>query len=87
MDPNLKTYSLDQNLINELIEKLEKTAVKKTAEDRAFDIDNAEEFFNPCDAFGGNYDDAYYGGIETGGIESAREILVELKNLGIEKSK
>ena len=43
------------------------------------------EYFNPYDCWGGNADDIYFGGIDAGRIELARELLkkffghVELK--------
>lgn len=36
--------------------------------------DNSEDF-NPYDFFGGNMDDAYFGGSEDGETELAREVL------------
>lgn len=33
------------------------------------------DYFNACDASGGNYDDAYYYGLEDGEIGMARAIL------------
>jgi hypothetical protein len=38
------------------------------------------EDFNPCECSGGNYDDAYYGGVVDGRIELAREILKDIKH-------
>lgn len=35
--------------------------------------------FNPCDLSGGNYDDAFSGGFESGETQLAREILQILK--------
>lgn len=54
----------------EFIEKLKKLAKQKTCEENS-----DEEFFNPSDWFGGNYDDAYNGGVTTGEILTAREVL------------
>lgn len=62
------------NISPEFIETLKKTAQKKTCEEK-----NDEEFFDPSDWFGGNYDDAYSGGITTGEIEMARRVLREMK--------
>lgn len=42
--------------------------------DSALDSDD----FNPADAFGGNFDDAYEGGIAKGRADFAREILKHL---------
>ena len=52
----------------ELIEKLKKLAQKKV-------LGEGEEDFNPMDASGGNFDDAYDMGIDDGEIWLAREIL------------
>lgn len=57
----------------EYIEKLKALAKKKTCEDN-----NTEEFFDPSDWFGGNFDDAYSGGVNTGTIDMARQVLTEL---------
>jgi hypothetical protein len=35
--------------------------------------------FNPCDFSGGNYDDAYSGGVADGETELAREVLTQLE--------
>ena len=37
--------------------------------------------FNPADWFGGNFDDAYFGGVEDGSTEMARDVLLELETL------
>jgi hypothetical protein len=60
-------------LSSEYIEKLKKLAKKKTCEENS-----EEEFFNPSDWFGGNFDDAYSGGVRTGEIDMARQVLKEL---------
>lgn len=57
----------------EYIEKLKKIAKGKTCEDN-----NTEEFFDPSDWFGGNFDDAYAGGVNTGTVDMARQVLTEL---------
>ena len=31
--------------------------------------------FNPCDYSGGNFDDAYYGGVSSGKVKLARSLL------------
>lgn len=41
------------------------------------DIDPGE-FFNPMDASGGNYDEAYSMGVEDGAISMARDVLSSL---------
>lgn len=56
----------------DLIEEL-----KRYADEQTFTEANDE--FIPCDAFGGNYDDAYDGGIGDGKILLARRILAALK--------
>lgn len=56
----------------ELIQYLEKLAAKKTW------LDN--EDFNAYDYSGGNYDDAFAGGMETGETLLAQEILERIKN-------
>jgi hypothetical protein len=61
------------NLSPEYIEKLKKLAKLKTCEENS-----EEEYFNPSDWFGGNYDDAYAGGVTTGTIDMARQVLTEL---------
>ena len=40
--------------------------------------DNPEDF-NPMDFSGGNFDDAYFGGVEDGKAELARELLSMLQ--------
>ena len=35
--------------------------------------------FNPCDASGGNFDDAYYMGREHGEVEGALRVLYKLR--------
>jgi hypothetical protein len=58
--------TLSEETINNLI---------KQAQRDAWDDD---EEFNPYDYASGNFDDAFYGGQESGFIISAREILTEL---------
>lgn len=53
-----------------LIEKLKKLAGRDCWDER--------DDFNPCDLSGGNYDDAYYGGVEDGKADIAREVLDEI---------
>jgi len=49
---------------------LEKIASKTTATEQ-----EEEGYFCSADAFGGNLDDAYYGGMSDGRINLARELL------------
>lgn len=57
---------MNDSLLNELRDLAsEKTAYEK-------------EDFNPNDNFGGNMDDAYWGGIDDGKILLAREIIESL---------
>lgn len=58
-------------LSQEMIDLLKRIASQPTL------CDN--EDFNPYDASGGNYDDAYYMGSEDGYTKLAREILTQLK--------
>jgi hypothetical protein len=57
------------------IETLKVIAKKKTWQDK--DDENGE-YFNPYDWCGGNFNDAYEGGVVTGEIEMARTVLEEL---------
>lgn len=59
----------------EYIEKLKAIAKQKTWEDR--DRESGEHFI-AYDWCGGNFDDAYSGGCQTGTIEMARQVLTEL---------
>jgi len=54
------------------IEKLIAIAKVKTWEDRDKE---AGEHFNAYDWSGGNYDDTYAGGVKTGTVEMARQVL------------
>jgi hypothetical protein len=56
----------------EVVDKLIKTAKDKTT------IDDCGGNFNPYDTFGGNMDDAYWGGISDGETLMARYVLDEL---------
>lgn len=58
--------------IEELKSKLEKLASEKTLYDRC---EEDGEDFNPCDASGGNFDDAYQMGVDDGRIDMARDVL------------
>lgn len=59
----------------DMIERLKQLA----ARDVWSDID--PEDFNPYEQSGGNYDDAYYAGVEAGETQLAREVL---NSMGIE---
>lgn len=63
--------------MQKLIERLEKLAARKIWED---DPEFGQDSF-PNDYAGGNIDDAYSGGVETGQTQLAREILVDLRAL------
>ena len=63
----------NQQQIALVLSKIEEVSKLETADDE-IDFDNGE-YFDPCDHFGGNFDDAYYGGQETGRIEFARELM------------
>jgi hypothetical protein len=54
----------------EMITKLKKIAARETWFE--------DEDFNPMDFSGGNFDDAYYGGLEDGRVDLAREILTSM---------
>jgi hypothetical protein len=54
-------------LTTEQIEQLQSTAKIKMASE--------DEDFEPCDFSGGNFDDAYYMGVQDGEIEMARKML------------
>lgn len=59
-------------------------AIRKLCEDEIGEIGEPEDEapdsddFNPADAFGGNFDDSYEGGIAKGRADLAREILKHL---------
>jgi hypothetical protein len=57
---------LDDRLIGFLKKEAERLIIADTVD------------FNPQDASGGNYDDAYAMGVEDGRIAMAREILIDL---------
>ena len=57
------------------LSKIEEVSKLETADD---DIDVENEYFDPWDHFGGNFDDTYAGGVETGRIEFARELMTML---------
>lgn len=63
------------NLSPEFIEKLKAIAKKKTWEEKDKE---SGEVFNPYEWCGGNFTDAYDGGVDTGEIEMARSVLKEL---------
>lgn len=44
-------------------------------------MEEKDDDFNPADWFGGNFDDAYFGGVEDGSTEMARDVLPELETL------
>ena len=56
----------------ELLAMLEELAERKTWAD---EDQETGDLFNPCEWSGGNYDDAYAGGVEQGRTELAREVL------------
>ena len=58
-----------------MIEKLKIEARTELAED---DVEDDDEYFNPDDAAGGNFDDAYSMGVDAGSTYLAREILESL---------
>lgn len=60
----------------DFIQKLKTLAAKNTWEDLS--ENDGDEYFNPDDYAGGNIDDAYAGGVRTGEIELAREVLMAL---------
>lgn len=59
--------------LEEIKQKLSKLAERKTWSESS--AQDGEEFMNPQDMSGGNYDDCYAGGQEDGETELAREIL------------
>ena len=63
-----------KELTEEQVNRLIRLAKNKTSDEHSSD-----EIFNPYDAFGGNFDDTYYGGMNDGEIQLARDILDELK--------
>ena len=67
-----KSQMFNQQQIALVLSKVEEVSKLETADD---DIDVENEFFDPCDHFGGNFDDAYHGGRRTGRIEFARELM------------
>lgn len=62
----------NQQQITLVLSKIEEVSKLETADD---DIDVENECFNPYEHFGGNFDDTYEGGVETGRIEFARELM------------
>ena len=62
----------------EMIEKLKIEARTELAEDDVEDDVEDDEYFNPGDAAGGNFDDAYSMGVDAGSTYLAREILESL---------
>lgn len=63
----------EYQVTDKLIKLLEDLAFNKTVEEIA--MDSGEHYFNIYDRSGGNTDDAYYLGKETGEIEMARTVL------------
>jgi hypothetical protein len=61
----------------EIIDKLKKLAEDQTWEDVS--EEDKDEYFIVDDFAGGNVDDAYQGGIRTGKISLARELLISIK--------
>lgn len=64
-------------LTDEFIEILLQKAKRKTL------IEIQGDEFNPCDMYGGNMDDSYFGGQDDGETVMARQIL---ENVGIDWS-
>ena len=52
--------------------------LKKLAKGSHWEENNESEFFDVQDFCGGNFDDAYEGGRNTGEVELARRVLQEL---------
>lgn len=69
------TKMFNQQQIAKVLSQIEAVSKLETAEDG---IDVGNEWFDPCDHFGGNFDDAYNGGVENGRIEFARELMAML---------
>lgn len=69
----------NQQQIALVLSKIEEVSKLETADD---DIDVGNEFFDPYDHFGGNFNDTFAGGAETGRIRFARE-LMEMLTSGI----
>lgn len=69
------TKMFNQQQIAQVLSKIEKVSKLETADDG---IDVGNEWFNPYDHFGGNFDDTYVGGVETGRIVFARELMAML---------
>jgi len=61
----------DNKMNEELKKELEKIARRECWSD--------DEDFNPFEYSGGNYDDAYYGGVNDGIVSLARRLLKEFK--------
>jgi len=70
---NETTAMFSQQQIALVLSKIEKVSKLETVEDE-IDFDNGD-YFVPSDHFGGNFDDVYFGGHETGRIEFARELM------------
>lgn len=65
----MKTYRISK----ETIIKLNKLSSRR--------VSDSDEEFIPYDAFGGNMDDAYYGGRDDGETDLASEILLEIEEV------
>lgn len=59
---------------DKLVKYLKDVASRKTVEEVVSDR-GEDDWFNPANESGGNFDDAYQMGVETGEIEMARTVL------------
>lgn len=58
-------------MTEEIIKKLKTLAEKRSVYDHLAD----DEYFNPQDVSGGNFDDCYQDGMDEGNTQLAREVL------------
>jgi len=68
---------MDQSIIDSLIETAKKKIILDEYDENGKSSDG--EFFNPYDIYGGQPDDAFYGGMENGEVQMARDLLDKMK--------
>lgn len=73
---------VSEKLTPAIFKSIHDKSQEKTNEEIA--IADGAEFFDPSDASGGDYDDAYSMGIDTGAIIYARVLLAEIKQQSAE---
>lgn len=75
--------STNSRTLDELTILLKDKAGEQTAIERT--LNRGEDYFNPADESGGNFDDAYFMGTEDGRIEMARRVLDVLECHRVQK--